>query len=147
MPEHRRYTKRQKAETVAQALMTNTDAAAEKTGIPRSTIVYWLAQPEFDELRRKTREDVADRMWAVVQLGVEEVAKGLTGDAPLRDKAVALGVIYDKHALLTGGATARSETRGLSGISDADIIDGVRTAEHLLAAGRAAREAEAPPEG
>lgn len=148
--ERRRYTKAQKAEAVAAATLTSAKAAAESTGIPRTTLTYWLDQPEFVSLRQKTRDDVADRMWVVIQIGVEEVVKGLIGDAPLRDKAVALGVIYDKHALLTGGATARSENRDITGsLADADIAGAIRAAQALVGAGhdRAPQEAEVPSEG
>lgn len=146
----RRYTATQKAEAVAAATLTSAQAAAESTGIPRTTLTQWLDRPEYVALRQKTRDDVADRMWAVIQVGVEEVVKGLVGDAPLRDKAVALGVIYDKHALLTGGATARSENRDITGsLADADIAGAIRAAQDLVGAGhdRAPQEAEVSPEG
>lgn len=150
MAERRRYTKRQKAEAVAAATMTNTDAAAETTGIPESTIRYWLDKPEFAELRTKSRDAVADDFWAAIQVGLKEVAAGLTGDAPLRDKSVALGILYDKHALLTGGATGRTESRDLTGtLSDADVRGIIHEAEHLLGAGagRTPQEAADPPAG
>jgi hypothetical protein len=134
MVTRRRYTKGQKAEAVAAATLSSVEAAAERMGIPRTTIIYWLDQPEFVELRQKTRDQVADRMWAAIQVGVEEVAKGLTSDAPLRDKSVALGVLYDKHALLTGGATGRTESRDITGtLSDGDLTAALREAERIAA--------------
>lgn len=142
----RRYTKGQKAEAVAVATMTNTKAAAETTGIPRKTIAYWLDDPEFANLRHETRDAVADEFWAAIQVGLKEVANGLRDpDAPLRDKSVALGILYDKHALLTGGATGRTESRDLTGsISDGDIIAAVREAEALTVAGDSGSQAEDP---
>src|SRR5688500_17942752 len=132
MGTHRRYTKAQKAEAVATATMTSAEAASDTLGIPQNTIRYWLDKPEFAELRTKTRDAVADEFWTAIQIGLEEVANGLRGDAPFRDKAVALGILYDKHALLTGGATGRTESRDLTGtISDGDIIAAVREAEAL----------------
>jgi hypothetical protein len=132
----RRYTQGQKAEAVATATMEGPEAAAEKLGIPRTTIIYWLDNPEFVALRQKTREEVADRMWATIQLGVDEIAKGIQGDAPLRDKATAVGILYDKHALLTGGATGRTESRDITGtLSDLEVALHIRAANDLVASG------------
>jgi hypothetical protein len=147
---HRRYTKAQKAEAVAAATLSNTAAAAEELGIPENTIRYWLDSPEFVELRTKTRDEVGERLWSAIQVGIDEVAKGLRSDAPLRDKATAVGILYDKHALLTGGATARSENRDITGtLSDADVATAIRYAEDLTRAGGggASEEAEGTPEG
>src|SRR6185369_6839784 len=142
MADRRRYTKRQKAEAVAAATMTTPEAAADALGIPNTTIRYWLDQPEFVELRTKTRDEVGDQFWAAIQVGLDEVAKGLRSDAPLRDKSVALGILYDKHALLTGGATARSENRDITGtLSDNDVLTALRYADDLSRAG-AGRTAE-----
>lgn len=109
MAERRRYSARTKARAVGIALVENAEVAAERTGIPRRTIGYWMDHPEFAALRLKTREEVAETMWVGVQVGVEEVIKGIKGDAPLRDKAVALGILWDKQALMSGQATSRSE--------------------------------------
>ncbi len=144
----RRYTKAQKAEAVAAATISSTEAAAESLGIPRTTIAYWLDQPEFVALRQKTRDQVAEAMWSAIQLGLDEVAKGLRGEAPLRDKATALGILYDKHALLTGGATGRTESRDITGsLADADIIAAIREAEQATGAVRSATEDPVPTEG
>jgi hypothetical protein len=147
---HRRYTKNQKAEAVAKATMEGAEAAAESTGIPRTTILYWLDKPEFVALRQKSRDEVAERMWSVIQLGVDEIAKGIQGDAPLRDKATAVGILYDKHALLTGGATGRTESRDITGtLSDLEVALHIRAANDLVAtgAGGTPPPAEDPPEG
>lgn len=129
---------------VAAALNSSTKAAAESAGIPRRTVGYWLDDPEFASLRHETRDAVAESFWSAIQVGLREVANGLRDpDAPLRDKSVALGILYDKHALLTGGATNRSESRDITGtIPDADLIGAVREAERLVGAG-AGRTAEA----
>ena len=148
MAERRRYTKTQKAEAVAAATIGTVLGAARARGIPESTLTYWLDQPEFASLRDKTRDEVADRMWSAIQIGVDEVAKGLRSDAPLQAKSVALGILYDKHALLTGGATARSENRDLTGtLSDADITDAIRVASDLVAAGGTHPPEPDPPTG
>ena len=142
----RRYTKTEKAEAVAAATLSSAEAAAEALGIPRRTIGYWMQQPEFAELRQKTREGVADMFWAAVQIGVDQVAIGLLNpDAPLRDKATALGILYDKHALLAGNATARTEHRDITGsLSDADIAAAIREADRAIRA-RAQEPAPATP--
>ena len=133
MSERRRYTKRQKVEAVAQATMTSTEAASDRLGIPRRTLGYWTTLPEFAELRQKTRDGVVDMFWAAIQIGVDQVAQGLLDpDAPLRDKATALGILYDKHALLTGDVTTRSEHRDISDPDDA----GLDVLEQVLSAGR-----------
>jgi len=146
----RRYTAKERATAAGIAVVEGLTIAHEKTGIPLTTIDYWMDRPEFVELRTKTRDQVADQMWAGIQVGLREVVAGLSGDAPLRDKSVALGILYDKHALLTGGATARSESRDISGtLSDADVIDAIRAAEDYARAGSGGtpQEAEGTPEG
>lgn len=108
--------------------MSSAEAASEKLGIPRRTLGYWMHRPEYAELRLKTRDGVADMFWTAIQIGVDQVAQGLLGDAPLRDKATALGILYDKHALLSGEVTSRSEHIDIT----ADP-DGVAAIEGLLA--------------
>jgi len=151
MTTRRRYTKTEKAKAVGQAFATNVEAASEALGIPRTTIIGWTERPEYDVLRQTTRDQLADQLWTTIQIGVEEVAKGLRDpDAPLRDKVVAVGVLYDKHALLTGAATSRTESRDITGsITDAELVATLRSAESLVGAGsgRVAEEAEGTPAG
>jgi hypothetical protein len=129
----RTYSRAEKAKAVGLAVVEGVTKAAEATGIPNQRVSDWLA--EFDpsgEMRAKSRDAVAEQMWAVIQIGVQEVFKGIQGDAPLRDKVVAVGVLYDKFALLTGAATSRTESRDLTGtLSDAELIAAVREAERL----------------
>jgi transposase-like protein len=150
MAERRRYTKSQKAHAVSLALLTSVEAAAEAEGVPRTTLDYWMDRPEFVELRNKTRDAVADEMWTAVQVGLREVVKGLSGDAPLRDKSVALGILYDKHALLTGAATSRSESRDLTprALSDHETEALTRAIEgYLDGSGGPDADAARHPEG
>lgn len=120
---------------VANATLTSTKGAADAAGVPESTVRYWLDDPQFASLRDETRDHVAAQFWAAIQVGVKEVANGLRDpDTALRDKSVALGILYDKHALLTGGATNRSESRDITGtISDGELADAIREAEALVA--------------
>ena len=145
MATRRRYTAKQRAEAAGIAVVEGVTAAERDTGIPKNTIQYWLDRPEFVQLRTKTREQVADELWSVIQVGIQEVAKGIVGDAPLRDKSVALGILYDKHALLRGDATVRTENRELHDLPDSVYVDAVRAAEAVLAG--AAGEAEKEPAG
>jgi|SRR5262245_8494242 len=148
MSTRRRYTARQKAEAAGIALVEGVTEAERQTGIPKQTIDYWTQLPEFGHLRTTAREAVADRFWAGIQIGLAEVVKGLKGDAPLKEKAQALGIMYDRHALLTGGATGRTEQRDITGtLSDAELAAALLEAESVLS-GTGNTEADPrPPEG
>lgn len=148
MAERRRYTARQRANAVGIATVEGVTAAERQTGIPKTTIDYWLDKPEFVHLRTTARDALAERFWVGIQVGLEEVAKGLRGDAPLRDKAAALGTLYDRHALLTGGATGRTESRDITGsLADSDVIDALRAADQATAGVGAPAEDTKPAEG
>jgi hypothetical protein len=112
-------------------------AAGEALGIPKTTVQYWADSEEFAHLRTTARETVVETFWAAVQVGLDEVVKGFRTDASLKDKAVALATVYDRHALLTGGATNRSESRDVTGtLSDAELIAAVREADRIARASR-----------
>lgn len=147
MRQHRSYSPEQKAETVGRALVDGSKQVSRETGIPRRTIDYWVTSPAFAALRQRARDEIADQMWAGVQVALVEVIEGLKNPkAPLRDKAAALNVLYDKHALLTGSATARTEARDITGtLSDAELQAALHTAERLVAG--VADEAPGSPEG
>lgn len=118
MTEKRRYTRKQKAEAVAEAEMTSAEAAAEKLGIPRTTILYWRDQPEFVEIRQKTREDAAEGWKAILHLAQAQIIATIHDFEP-RDLSLLSGIATDKYQLLSGEATARSETKALSdGLDD-----------------------------
>jgi hypothetical protein len=130
--ERRRYTKREKASAVATALASSAQAAAEQTGVPRTTINYWLLDPEFVELRQKTREEMAEGSLVLANLAQAAlVAKIQSFQVEPKDLAVIYGIAIDKAQLLSGAATTRTETRALSdGLDDhekqtlRDVIDG-----------------------
>lgn len=151
MAERRRYTKRQKLSAVMAADMVGVVAAEEQTGIPESTIRYWMDKPEFAEIRAKTREDLADEVKVVAHLAWQAVGDALrSGYMEPRDAIFAAEKATSLQILMTGGATARTETRDITGsLEDADVRDIIRTAEDLLGrgAGRAPQEAEVPTEG
>jgi hypothetical protein len=110
---HRRYTKREKAAAVVTAEMSTTMAAAEATGIPRTTIAYWLEEPEFVTLRQKTRGEMAEGFTVLGHLAMARL-KELVPTMEPRDLTILLGVVTEKAQLLAGQPTARTETRALT---------------------------------
>lgn len=116
MAPRRRYTKGQKASAVMAAIATNVQAAAEATGIPRTTIDYWLERPEFVELRRKTQEERAEGFRTLALLAMDRLHALIPTMEP-RDLIVLMGVATEKGQLLAGEATERTEHR--------DITDGL----------------------
>src|SRR5688500_7042525 len=146
MPERRRYTKRQKGAAIAIAELSSVAAAAEQTGIPRTTILYWREQPEFVELRQKTREDAAEGWAAIVHLAQAQISSDLqAGKFEPRDLPTLAGIATDKSLLLTGHATERHEHRELDTFDDHEtraLVDAAR--KHL--AGDTAGEGQAVAE-
>ena len=114
---HRRYTKRQKVTAVIAAEMTTAAAAAESSGVPENTIRYWMDQPEFVELRTKTREDLAAESKALAHKTLEAIQRRLPEFEP-RDLTILYGVLTDQAQLLSGEATSRSEHRELTDALD-----------------------------
>lgn len=136
MAERRKYSAKQRAEAVGIAAVEGVTRAEESTGIPKETIHYWLQKPEFARLRTTAREEVEAAFWIGIQVGLEEVTTGLRGDAPLKDKAAALQVLYDRHALMTGQATSRTESRSITEDLPADDKRRIREwIDSLTAAG------------
>lgn len=133
MPRGRRYDKRTKLAAVMAAEMSGVVQAEEQTGIPESTIRYWMDKPEFAEVRAKTREDLADEIKVVAHLAWRRIAEALrTGEMEPRDATFAAEKATSLQLLLTGGATARTETRDITGtISDAELAAALLEAESL----------------
>jgi hypothetical protein len=143
----RRYTAKQRAAAVGIATVEGVTEAERQTGIPKTTIQYWGDKPEFAHLRTTARDKVADEFWIGIQIGLKAVVAGFDGDASVKDKAMALGTIYDRHALLTGMATSRSESRDLTGtMPDADLIAAVDEADAITSSGRTETEDPIPAE-
>lgn len=116
---HRRYTKRQKASVVIAAEMSTVAAAAEGSGIPDTTIRYWMDQPEFVELRNKTREERATAAVTMSMIVLAEIKRRLPEFEP-RDLSTLYGILTDKGQLLGGEATSRTENLRLitGGLAD-----------------------------
>lgn len=142
-----KYSLEQRSEAVGLAASVGQTKAAEATGIPKQTIDWWMRN-EFKHLVDAARDTVAERFWLAVQVGLGSVVEGFDSQAPLKDKAYALGVVYDRYALLTGGATTRSENRDITGtLSDSELVAALREAERLAAGERTPAEAPGSPEG
>lgn len=126
MTEHRRYTRKQKANVVMTAAATSVLAAAESSGVPRSTIRYWLEDPIYAELRQKTREEASEGWQVVGHLALARIRELIPTMEP-RDLVILAGVAVDKSQLLSGGATSRSETRDLTTAFDDQEWDSLKT--------------------
>lgn len=122
----RGYTEQERADAVGRALAVGAKKAAAELGIPRRTLSSWLHRPSpgVQAAIVSSEKDVAARLWEAVDAGTTAVLEGLRDPkARLGDKANALRIVVEAHALLTGGATARTENLNLNaevGISDAD---------------------------
>lgn len=147
MAVRRRYTAAERARAVGIATVDGQTKAAEVTGIPATTIDYWLDKPEFVALRSTAREKVIEQLWVGLQVGVEALTEGIKGSAPLNHKAAAFAALAERYALLNGEATTRSENRELHDRPDHELLDGLREVDRILAAGRDAATAEEPPTG
>jgi len=140
----RQYTRRTKLATIVTAELTNPAATANATGIPESTIRYWMDDPSFAEFRAKTRDDMVDATALLAHRILGRISATLDQFEP-RDLTILFGVMVDKAQLLSGGATSRLESRDISGtLSDADVIAALAAAEDYARAGHSGT-AEATP--
>ena len=106
-------------------------AVSLETGIPITTIDYWMDQPEFVELRKKTREEMAEGSMLLAKLAQDAIVQKVrAGEVEPRDLAVIYGIAIDKGQLLSGAATSRTESKTLTdGLDDherqalRDVID------------------------
>ena len=129
----RRYTKAEKATVVIAAEMSTAAAASQASGVPESTVRYWLDDPKYAELRVKTREEAAAGFSVLMYMAQERLRELIPTMEP-RDLTILLGVSAEKAQLLGGGPTSRTETRTLVDDLDddekrrlRDWIDGLPT--------------------
>lgn len=138
----RRYTKRTKLAAVMAAEMGGVVQAEEQTGIPESSIRYWMNQPEFAEVRAKTREDLAEEIGTVAHLAWSRVARALaSGEMEPRDAIFAAEKATTLQLLMRGEATARTENVSVTdGLDDHEkrTLAGVIREELARRAGRSA---------
>jgi hypothetical protein len=105
---------------VAEAEVNGLQQAADATGIPKTTIEYWLDKPEFVHLRSKTREEMRDGFRVLVHKAQARLTE-LVPSMEARDLTILLGVATDKDLLLSGDATARNENVTVTdGLSDTE---------------------------
>ncbi len=118
-PIRKRRSKRTMAAVVGEAEVIGVRPAARKNHVPESSVRYWRDQPDFAQLRAEKKEDVAADVWAAFQKGVRRIAVLMETAEDLGKVAVASGILYDKFALMSGDATARTETKTLTdGMND-----------------------------
>jgi hypothetical protein len=104
-----------RAEAVGLAMVKGVPAASKATGIPQRTLRRWKDDPQLAELGLSAREEVKDRLWVAIQVGLDEVYGGMTDPGePLKAKAEALFGLMDKYALWSGEATSRNESRDIT---------------------------------
>lgn len=108
---YRRYTKKERAEAVAEAARTSVKATSESKGIPERTLGYWYDHEDFATIRAKTREELAGGSIAMALLAQAELVRRIqTGSISDQALVVAYGVGIDKAQLLMGAATSRNES-------------------------------------
>ena len=110
--QHRRYTNAKKAATVILAEQTSMRAASEATGVPLTTIDYWMDRPRFVALRTRAREEMADEALVVARVGWGLLAERMA-QMEDRDLINVTEMATSKTQLLSGGPTVRTETRSL----------------------------------
>ena len=110
-PKWRSYTDHERADAVGLALAIGAKKAAAQVSIPRRTISSWLLRPPsgVQAAILTSRQDVAARLWEAVSAGTEAVLEGLRDPkARLGDKASALRIVVEAHALVAGQPTSRT---------------------------------------
>jgi hypothetical protein len=141
----RRYTKRQKVAAVVAAVASSTLAASEGSGIPESTLRYWMNNPEFAEIREKAREELAPLASTVAVVGwIESLRLLREHKLDPHDVIFLTGLATDKSQLLNGLATARTETKALTDGLDDHEKDALRA---ILREAIGEGEGQGAPEG
>lgn len=115
---YRKYTKKEKLAAVLAADLTGVVQVEKATGIPESSIRYWMDNPEFAEIRAKAREEMADEIKVVAHLAWKRIAETISVMEP-RDALFAAEKATTLHLLMQGEATARSEHRDITAPDDA----------------------------
>lgn len=109
---------------------------AETLKLPRTSVRYWLDQPENDEviadLRQIMRQKLAHTYMLNAQLAANEITdRLLNGDevidskgnvyrkkVPAKELAYVMSVSADKHALITGSMQERKADASLAKLAD-----------------------------
>jgi hypothetical protein len=119
----RAHTDSEKARAIGIALVSGTEVAAKSAGVSRRSVQRWVDDPAMSRLVAEKRETVGSHLWAGMQVALESVVAGLKDpDAPLQARATTFGILFDKWALMSGEATARTETKDVT----VDLPDDIR---------------------
>ena len=114
----RRYPNARKAAAVILAEQTSVTAAAEAMEIPATTLDYWMRQPQFVAIRERAHEDMADENIVAARYGLGILVQRMP-DMESKDLIDAVELAARNAALLSGGATSRTETRTVTdGLND-----------------------------
>ena len=111
---NRVYSEAERAEAVALSYTLPVKAAAKQLGIPWRNLYEWRRSPSpvVAGAIEASRADVARSLWQVVEAGSQEALRRIRDkNTRAGELAQLLKVAAEQHALLTGGVTARSETR------------------------------------
>lgn len=108
---HRRYTRQEKAEAVAEVTRTSLTATSERRKVAINTLKYWYDHEDFADVRNKTREELAEGSVAMALIAQGELVRRIrSGDISDQALVAAYGVGIDKGQLLSGRATERTES-------------------------------------
>src|SRR5262245_15155376 len=105
---YRRYTDEERAAALAVLDMEggNQVAAARRAGVSRSTLQTWIdgrVSSAVPELRQAKREDLTARLESILHHLLDGLSDpAALAAASLRDRAVAVGIVVDKLAILRG---------------------------------------------
>ena len=119
------WTKRpaaEKARVAGIALLEGVTEAQRQTGVPKTTIQYWLDSPEFVHLRTRAREDIVADVRAAFLKALARTVELIALSDDLRDVGDTADKLGNRLALLSGDATARTEHRDLDDVDDTDAV-------------------------
>lgn len=146
----KKYPQTDRARAVGIALIEGSAEASRKVGIPERTIQRWADRPEMAELVARTKDQVAEEWWAIVQKGMRRVYDLLDSTDDVQKVATSTAIVTDKMLLLRGEATSRTESTLLRGKTDheqqllADVLN--RELERRAYADAAGHQAVDPVE-
>lgn len=129
----RRYTAEQKADAVGLSMSVGVLEAARRLGIPHRNISAWRVHPDFQSIVASHRVELARRLNEAYTLALEEVMQGLRNPkALLGHKAKALEVLGNQRALISGEATARTESANLTLTAPVEVPPPLLTDHEML---------------
>src|SRR5574343_173066 len=113
-----------KARALGIAAVSGTAAAAADVNVTPRTVRRWIAAADMSAMSAKKPDEVRTEFCAGVQFGFDRLMAAMALSDDVSKLAVAFGIVYDKWALMSGQATARTEHRDLTDDDD----DAIRAA-------------------